>query len=478
MGEPPCCPDLKALGYEVGTGCLVGLPGQRIESLADDILLPGIGCRHGRRGAVHRQRRHSRGAANGSFDLSCRVMAITRLLLPDINIPATTAMETLPNGRSLALQRGANVVMPNVTEGDYRRSIALYPGKICIGDTPAHCRSCITGKIGAIGRRISQGHGFGRARAPEGRCWRVPEGKGPHEQPDGPGGLHQQGTLPRLLPLPALLPSEGDLDGGRAGLGGGRALHLLRHLHSRVPQGAKAFRSDVLLAARLVAPASRSEPAWRPRLPPPSASERSASSLRRLGFHYVGETAIGAYQVAQETRRAVEAAGALAHLHRLPGRGELRGALCPGEAGAAGAGGLADGGARPAHQGEAGPSSHVVFIGPCVAKKAEAEWPPARRRGRLRAHLRRAAGVAGAGEEILLSQCEASHFDEEPGEARLPAGRGQPAHRFDHHRRAGSCEWSSPAASMRSCEALACVGPTIPLVIEPLFATRGASTGR
>jgi len=162
-----CLRDLKALGYEVGTGCLVGLPGQRIESLADDILLfqaldadmVGVGP------FIANADTPLGGAANGSFDLSCRVMAITRLLLPDINIPATTAMETLhPNGRLLALQRGANVVMPNVTEGDYRRKYALYPGKICIGDTPAHCRSCITGKIGAIGRRISQGHGF-RARA-------------------------------------------------------------------------------------------------------------------------------------------------------------------------------------------------------------------------------------------------------------------------------------------------------------------------
>ncbi len=57
-------------------------------------------------------------------------MAIVRLLLPDINIPATTAMETLnKQGRVIALQCGANVVMPNVTEGEYRKLYALYPGK-------------------------------------------------------------------------------------------------------------------------------------------------------------------------------------------------------------------------------------------------------------------------------------------------------------------------------------------------------------
>jgi biotin synthase len=102
----------------------------------------------------------------GTFELSTKVMAMTRLLLPDINIPATTAMESLnPQGRVLALQRGANVVMPNVTEGEYRQMYLLYPGKICINDTPAHCRSCITGKIQGIGRKVSETHGFRAKRA-------------------------------------------------------------------------------------------------------------------------------------------------------------------------------------------------------------------------------------------------------------------------------------------------------------------------
>ncbi|MDR7867074.1 MAG: [FeFe] hydrogenase H-cluster radical SAM maturase HydE [Sporomusaceae bacterium] len=158
-----CLRDLKALGYEVGTGCLIGLPGQTLESLADDILffkdldadMIGVGP------FIPNPDTPLAAAAGGAFTLSLKVMAIIRLLLPDINIPATTAMETLDkNGRIIALQSGANVVMPNVTEGDYRRHYALYPGKICVGDTPAQCRSCITGKITAIGRKISAGHGF------------------------------------------------------------------------------------------------------------------------------------------------------------------------------------------------------------------------------------------------------------------------------------------------------------------------------
>ena len=100
-------------------------------------------------------------AEGGQFELALKVMAIVRLLLPDINIPATTAMETLnKQGRVIALQCGANVVMPNVTEGEYRKLYALYPGKICTGDTPAHCRGCISGKIRGIGRIVSDGPGF------------------------------------------------------------------------------------------------------------------------------------------------------------------------------------------------------------------------------------------------------------------------------------------------------------------------------
>ena len=76
-------------------------------------------------------------------------------------IPATTAMETLhPRGRLLALESGANVVMPNVTEGEARILYELYPGKICTGDTPEKCRSCIQAKIESIGRTVRMSYGF------------------------------------------------------------------------------------------------------------------------------------------------------------------------------------------------------------------------------------------------------------------------------------------------------------------------------
>lgn len=158
-----CIKDLRKLNYEVGTGCLVGLPNQSIESLANDILffkeieadMIGIGP------FIPNEDTPLKDAKGGEFVMSLKVMALTRLLMPDINIPATTAMESLnTNGRIIALQSGANVVMPNVTEGEYRKLYALYPGKICTGDTPSHCRGCITGKIKSIGRSVSEEKGF------------------------------------------------------------------------------------------------------------------------------------------------------------------------------------------------------------------------------------------------------------------------------------------------------------------------------
>ena len=158
-----CLRDLKELGYELGTGCLVGLPHQSVESLADDLLFFGdIGADMVGIGPFIPNPQTPLGdAEGGAFSLALKMMALARLTLRNVNIPATTAMETLdPEGRVKALQAGANVVMPNVTEGEYRRLYALYPGKICVDDTPAKCRSCITGKIEAIGRTIGTGQGF------------------------------------------------------------------------------------------------------------------------------------------------------------------------------------------------------------------------------------------------------------------------------------------------------------------------------
>lgn len=158
-----CLYNLKKLGYETGTGVLVGLPNQTVESLAKDILffkelnadMIGIGP------LIPHPDTPLKDAEKDNFDMALKVMALTRLLLPDINIPATTAMETIrPNGRIIALNSGANVVMPNMTQGGYRKKYEIYPNKICVNDSPDKCINCIKGKIQSIGRVVSNTKGF------------------------------------------------------------------------------------------------------------------------------------------------------------------------------------------------------------------------------------------------------------------------------------------------------------------------------
>ena len=157
-----CLMMIKELGFELGSGIMVGLPEQRIESIADDLLflqkikvdMAGIGP------FIPHKETPLANASGGTLNLSLRSMATMRILLEDINIPATTAMESLqPNGRILALRSGANVVMPNMTNGEYRKLYELYPNKACINDTPEHCRTCLEAKIAAIGRKIGTGFG-------------------------------------------------------------------------------------------------------------------------------------------------------------------------------------------------------------------------------------------------------------------------------------------------------------------------------
>ena len=157
-----CLDNIKASGLEVGSGCLVGLPEQTVSSLADDILffkqidadMIGIGPF-----IPHADTPLAKCSA-GSFDLSLKVMALTRLLLPDINIPATTAMETLEkDGQIKALQSGANVLMPNITPDIYRKFYQLYPGK---SDTNCASNTLLTdfeSKFKKIGRVVSSDYG-------------------------------------------------------------------------------------------------------------------------------------------------------------------------------------------------------------------------------------------------------------------------------------------------------------------------------
>ena len=161
-----CLKNLRKYNYEVGTGCMVGLPGQTLQSLAEDILffkeigadMIGIGP------FIPNPDTPLREEKGGEFIMALKVMAITRLLLPDINLPATTAMEALnPNGRFIALQSGANVIMPNVSEGEYREFYQLYPGKPIPTVAADTYRQNLANRLSGIGRYISDEAGTSKA---------------------------------------------------------------------------------------------------------------------------------------------------------------------------------------------------------------------------------------------------------------------------------------------------------------------------
>ena len=89
---------------------------------------------------------------NGSVETTLRLLAIIRLLLPEVLLPATTALGTLhPQGRELGIQFGANVVMPNLSPLEHRKDYAIYDHKICTGEEAAECRVCTEFRIRSIG---------------------------------------------------------------------------------------------------------------------------------------------------------------------------------------------------------------------------------------------------------------------------------------------------------------------------------------
>lgn len=158
-----CLSDLKKIGYETGTGCLIGLPNQTLESLAKDILffkeidadMIGVGP------FIPHPETPLANCACGDFELALKVMAITRLLLPNINIPATTAMETLrKNGRTFALESGANVFMPNITGQDNSKKYEIYPDKAGINGTNTNAIKEIEIALNKIGRTVGTTKGF------------------------------------------------------------------------------------------------------------------------------------------------------------------------------------------------------------------------------------------------------------------------------------------------------------------------------
>lgn len=152
-----CLFDLKELGYQVGSGFMVGSPFQTIDNIIADLrflqkLSPdmvGIGPY-----ITHKQTPF-KNYESGSLELTLRLVAILRLMFPYALLPATTALGTLhPQGRELGLKAGANVVMPNLSPVRVRKMYELYENKICTGEEAAECRDCLQRRVEAAGYRI------------------------------------------------------------------------------------------------------------------------------------------------------------------------------------------------------------------------------------------------------------------------------------------------------------------------------------
>lgn len=158
-----CLRELKTLGYQVGTGVMIGLPGQTTAQLADDILffqdldvdMVGMGpyIPHGETPLAAAAVDFDK---NRNFLLGLKMIALTRLALPDINIAAATALQALdPVGREKAVRFGANIIMPNVTPTVHRQRYQLYEGKPCLTDEPDACGSCLEARLRAVGERVA-----------------------------------------------------------------------------------------------------------------------------------------------------------------------------------------------------------------------------------------------------------------------------------------------------------------------------------
>jgi biotin synthase len=187
---------LRDMGYEAGSGVMVGLPGQRYETLADDLELMrdldldmiGIGpyLPHPAAPLGHDDSafRLPPGEQVPATELmATKVLALARLACPDANLPSTTALAVLNprGGRETGLARGANVVMPNLTPARYRELYEIYPGKAGIIEDPAAYDARLKATLAAMGRTVGRGRGDSPRRAR--RCTMGPA------DGDGPGGV-------------------------------------------------------------------------------------------------------------------------------------------------------------------------------------------------------------------------------------------------------------------------------------------------
>ena len=162
-----CLGYLRDAGYQVGTGVMIGLPGQREEDLVEDILfykendidMIGMGPY-----IIHDETPMGKACKDQVLpkekrvELGLKMIAIARIYLKDVNIAATTALQGLdPLGREKGLKAGANILMPVTTAAEHRAKYQLYNGKPCIDDTADQCKKCLAGRVGSVGDEIAYG---------------------------------------------------------------------------------------------------------------------------------------------------------------------------------------------------------------------------------------------------------------------------------------------------------------------------------
>lgn len=157
---------MKAQGYEIGSGVMLGIPGQTLDSVVEDLLtfaelkldMVGLGP-YLKHPETPLGQSDQTSEVPVSADFTCRCYALTRLLLPNANIPSTTALSTLDplNGRTLGLTSGANVFMPNLTPAVYREGYQIYPGKICVVAPQADSLDALKATFDELGLCQQQG---------------------------------------------------------------------------------------------------------------------------------------------------------------------------------------------------------------------------------------------------------------------------------------------------------------------------------
>lgn len=157
-----CLKNLKEIGFQVGAGFMVGLPGQGNKELVMDLVflkeldpqMVGIGP------FIPHKKTPLGEEIGGTVEKTLVMVAMTRLMLPKALLPSTTALGTMDSqGREKALKAGANVVMPNLSPTEQRVKYELYENKICTGDEAAHCRMCIEGRIKSAGFQVNMSRG-------------------------------------------------------------------------------------------------------------------------------------------------------------------------------------------------------------------------------------------------------------------------------------------------------------------------------